>query len=246
MLNQRIARSIQLKGWSVTGDLLPGASAESVVLQAQFKEIGYYTLQFSVDIPPGALAEANQIFTLARITWTVEGNSVTRLVSINNGTAVSGMGQSVHAEIFDWSLPGGGARYRVGTLLAPGTRPNSGNFPNLSINTQFPDIEDGRGLDLIATVAANGLQQFFIPPNVGINSVFIYAAPADLAAGGWVDYEDFISGSFQNSFQSRLSKDSFNKWIPLPAAATEIQVAVGAGYPLAGGVNFTPIYGIEG
>lgn len=245
MVGTRVARTAQLKGWSVSGELLPGADDESVVLQAQFQHIGYYTVQFQLDIPPGAVGEAGSIYCLADITWTVEGNSITRRVSLGNGTTVSGMGQSVNVEIFDFSQPGGGARYRVTANLAPGARPTSGSNPQLAINSWIVPVEDRRGATLPQVVTPGGIITFDIPQNVGVNSVFIFAAPVNAVANSKVATEDFLNVTYNISFQARLQY-ALNRWIPVPPAAVQLLAALNAAFPDPTGMDISPIWGIEG
>lgn len=109
-------------------------------VQADFTVIdgaGTFTVEFEVNcndvvtdataVPPILAFPA----PVARLTWSVEGQSVTRLVSMRNGTSISGVGEHVTVEVWDDARPYtiGGAipptwyqNYRVSVNIAPGVR----------------------------------------------------------------------------------------------------------------------------
>lgn len=233
-----------LRGWSKRDRLITG-STNNIQLQANFGYIGYYTVQFAQSIPPGALSEAGDIQTIADIIWTVKGNQVTRRVSVGNGTTISGMGEFCTVNISDLSGVGNSTAYEVGCLIAPGSRPTSGTPPFIGYNTLA--ATPSRGVTPAVTITAGNTQTFFVPLNVGVNSVYLAAGPGDRVANAQPDFEDFASAAVSGStLLAILRGNAFNRWVPIPPTATTLQVLLGAGYPNAGGIIVTPYWGVEG
>src|SRR5208283_1031541 len=103
-MDRRQLSALQGKdGWSAAGALQASGTGQ-VKLQADFSKggvgSGQYTVQFNVNAPPNP-TNPNPIFTEALLTWIVEGNSVTRHISIANGTSITGSGQAVTVVIYD-------------------------------------------------------------------------------------------------------------------------------------------------
>jgi hypothetical protein len=115
-------------GWSASGTLLTKGKDAEVSLQANFGIAEYYTVQFGVkpdagNDPPDATAE---------ITWSVEGNFVRRVVSIGNGTSVSGTGQACAVKIRDTSqVNPAGQKYTASVQVSRGNRPGQTQPPFL-------------------------------------------------------------------------------------------------------------------
>jgi hypothetical protein len=129
-MNPNQLRALSEKnGWSIAGMLTAGGQAQ-LKLQADFSpNSGQYTVQFNVSgpsIPNGY----NPVFTEALVTWIVEGNSVTRRISVANGTSITGSGQAVVVVMSDATQPiynnpqptSPAYQYNVSCQVVPGTR----------------------------------------------------------------------------------------------------------------------------
>lgn len=81
---------------SFEGDKIPN-------LQQDNLEPGEYTLQFQVIEPP---IDGLGFATYAYIVWKVAGQQNSRIVSVFNGSAVSGVADSVHVQLLDQSSRG--------------------------------------------------------------------------------------------------------------------------------------------
>jgi hypothetical protein len=157
-------------GWSVGRAMLSGDKSRTASLQADFRQKpGIYTAQFTIvptDLtpPPPILAFYAPMRAEATIDWAVEGNTVTRKISVTNGASISGPGQAVRIVVEDTTVvvPGGilGQKYFVGITLVPGLRAADGIPPILN--------ESGvTFLPVTSSVLTN------VPQNVGIKSVLV-------------------------------------------------------------------------
>src|SRR5574338_1479038 len=172
-------------GWSASGILFRGRSLNTkVTLQAVFPVVGQYTLQFNTRQPTarvaGGTVEGIPTRTVALITWSVEGNYVTRRVNVGNGVSVTGVGQGVRVELYDatsGSLVTGStddSQYVVSVQVAPGGRgdiqeppvlyPNPGGDPYDTVITagstadfDVPYLDAGIVSVAVLVTSANGV-----------------------------------------------------------------------------------------
>lgn len=235
-----------LKGWSTAGFLsvganqpLAGDAVEAVILAVNFKIPSTYTLQFFSE----GLAKPNPggtaIQTLAEVLWSVSGNSVRRLISVLNGTALSGAGEGVSVRIFDFS---GNtivrSTYGVSVLLSPGIRGSTAQPPMLEIDN---DLIRGGPVSLTINAGASGI--FKIPPNSGVNSVWF----SYLTSGGFVavlpENLQFIQrNSITGIAQKGGDANVAFKWWPISPTADDIRVFNNT----ANAMTITPTWGVEG
>lgn len=89
---------------SFAGDRLPN-------LQQEDLEPGEYTIQFQVVEPP---TDNLGFATYAYIVWKIDGQQISRIISVFNGSAISGVANSVHVQLQDQS--GRGANSLSGTF----------------------------------------------------------------------------------------------------------------------------------
>jgi len=141
-MDPRRLRALSEKdGWSAAGTLRASGKGQ-VKLQADFSSVGsgQFTVQFNVNIPivpPTAPSyNENPIFVEALLTWIVEGNSVTRRISVSNGTSITGSGQAVTVVIYDntkvlYPTTPNTQDYQVSCQVVPGVRPNTEVAPVL-------------------------------------------------------------------------------------------------------------------
>lgn len=152
------------QGWQQSGTLTTGDTTKQVSMQADFPVAGYYTVQFGVKPPELPPPTAQPAFDIeAEITWSVEGQFVRRLVSVGNGTSVSGPGQAVKVTIRDKTAETfpltAALDYTVSVQVTPGTRPAEERPPILR---GFPEVVD---------VAPLGVTSIDVPPDAGVISV---------------------------------------------------------------------------
>lgn len=244
-------------GWSASGTLRTPSTATpapdgAVKLQVDFGEsedkkalgAGYYTLQFSLTSPPnlevGLLLRAK-----AEILWAVEGNFVRREVQVLNGSAVSGVGQSVSIKLIDDSInntiSGNGVEYTANVQVAKGTRPSI-QHPPLIQPWVVDEVLGGPGAVGFPpyTIAPTETNSMPVPPNAGITSVFLMG---QILSPPLVDPANIQFEFTANEVQLAYSNwDILNTWVPLPPGTTQIQCTNGH----SADIRVTPIYGIEG
>jgi hypothetical protein len=91
-------------GWGQSGTLTAGNKTQRVTMQADFnKGVGAFdfTCQFSVTAPGGR----SVVNAEALVSWRVEGQEVTRRITIGAGASLTGVGQAVRVEIYDATPP---------------------------------------------------------------------------------------------------------------------------------------------
>ncbi len=121
-------------GWSASGELITGDSTKQVTLQVVFPKSDVYTVQFNAIFNPDS---SNPIRAEALVVWSVAGNSVTRRVSIANGTSISGVGAGVRIVLTDNTKRVDNAPavntvpYTVSVQVAPGSRASVSQAPLL-------------------------------------------------------------------------------------------------------------------
>ena len=162
-------------GWSASGDLISKDSIPAVQLQANFQDPTPYTVQFAVTNLHATNGSSNvgAYNPTAEIVWSVEGNSVRRVVSIINGTSVTGVGQGCRVTVRDQTPPGDVSvemGYTVSILVAPGVRPATQGQPIL-----VPLILDiyGRTNPGAVIVDPETYVDIQIPENAGVTTVAI-------------------------------------------------------------------------
>jgi hypothetical protein len=173
MEHDTFASGIPVKnGWSVARNMVTGDKALIASLQADFKQKpGIYTAQFTIStidktappIPPGKFFAPIQ--AIAEIDWAVEGNTITRKISVANGASISGPGQAVRITIKDVSYISDsdfvlGQKYFVAATLTPGLRA-----------TAFPPILTIE--NKATTILPGGTASFPVPDNAGVTSVLV-------------------------------------------------------------------------
>lgn len=237
-----------------TSSLLVGKDS-GFTLQCDFqKRPDYYTVQFNIQQPSLADLEVDEFLslaTLAELTWSVEGNSVRRLISVQNGGIISGCGQAVRVRVFDWSrfsklgivqetskFP-----YKVSCQVTKGTRPSAAIPPMLTQNSLIePGGEVFRGSSESESLLAGlgNAKTWQVPQNVGLKSLYV-----DADAPQAFDRTDFqiiqlITPGVPNAWTANL--DQVGKFIPALPGVTQVRM-VNTG---ASGISVNLNYGIEG
>lgn len=229
-----MSRAIYKDCWQGNGKIHVGSTTEAISFQANFKEAGYYTVQFDLAIP--ADADTQQIIMpRAELQWSVEGTQVRREITLARGNVISGAGQGVKVKMFDFStlrVPATPIEYFVSAQVTKGTRPNgAGSRP--------PILEAGptnaRGGISTAIVANTALAGWFVPVNAGINAFKVTAAPtttSDITTfgnGAFNGYECTLSPPAAATVVGAFNYNQFGTWQPLSPAARLIQIQNNSG-----------------
>jgi hypothetical protein len=163
-----------MTGWAQSGEIQPG-SDQAVTMQALFPVAGNYTVQFNIT-DSNKWMGIDSFNARADITWTINGNSVTRTVDCANGISVSGIAQAVAVRVYDNSVLVTDQEwhpYQVTIVAAPGVRPDLQQPVILTHkpvgHTQFIQILQQTGITL--------WYRFEMPIDAGIISVFTSVVP---------------------------------------------------------------------
>ncbi len=223
--NTRPNASNAKTGWSVSGNLIVGDSTKTVQLQADFATPGEYTLQFNIGPAVGSNTAA---VAEALITWSVEGNSVQRRVTITPGCSVSGVGQAVRITMNDASVGIAGTipdgkQYRVSAQVARGPRPTT-SVPPTYIPSGDGNYGKGAYIVLIGTPV-----DVPIPVDAGVSSVYVavagfVAASGVAAAVNFPIVNHIVPDSLGDLRVQRYDPRTF-QWVPLVPGATKIQLS---------------------
>lgn len=235
-----------LKGWSAAGKLIVGANVgigdvsegqEAVVLDVNFPHPNTYTLQFFTDALQQENPSGVAIRTLAEVIWSVAGNSVRRLISLNYGVALTGSGEGVHVRMFDFSSDALiKSMYTVKCLLSPGPRGSFSQPPFLEIDNDLL-----RGAPVFTIIAPAGFSDFVIPPDAGVNSVYLTVSAALFTL---IPQQSVLAVQRGPTGQTQKAGnyDIFNQWWPVSPGATVIRIF----NQTAVNLTVTPSWGIEG
>lgn len=233
--------------WSTSGTLRtpaptgPGGlgerGTESVSLQAVFDEPGVYTVQFALvarlpnapfDFPLVAQARAE-------ITWSVEGNQITRIVDLTDGCSVVGLGQGVRVVVRDvtplQTIPQQTPYdYTIGISVTKGTKNSAVTPPTYK---------------LASAVTMDTDKTFAIPHDAGANALFVY--PGFDAASPPTNGVIVIGVDQFNTpqFSYRLYANEIPTWVPLVPGVERIRVVRITGIA-ADPIALTVLLGIDG
>lgn len=246
-------------GWSAAGKLTQGDVNRKVSLQAAFSKAGEYTIQFGIKFPPEredevgppAVQGSTPTRCNALITWSVEGNSISRVVTVTNGLQVTGTGQAVEVEIYDNSqeengIPVAGDDYTAWVLVAPGSRAEKGQPPTLL--SEFTNPTAGvRGLVLLEGGTTVDVP---IPQDAGVISFYqTYRIMSETVAGG--PYPIIVQQIYKGASPATVLeyhdlKGGLNgEWVPLAPGANYIRLVFNDPDPLKTAYVST-IFGIDG
>jgi hypothetical protein len=196
-------------GWSQSGTLTQGDAIKTVSFQANFPVADYYTLQFNVTAPNDPQVPW---IPQALIQWSVEGNTVTRIIDIGNGVAISGAAQGVKVIVSDVStlgIPADARDYGVSIQCTKGSRPSSANGPTL------------RAPEGVQSLAGAGSVKFDIPANSGVKAAMVFVAPASNPA---TPMQALMGIDAVGVVSLKWNPNENVGWIPVTPGATDIIV----------------------
>jgi hypothetical protein len=231
-----VAGGIRKTGWGASGKVVQGAGVSRIVsMQVDFPNdvATSYTVQFRSSVPGNAVCNPE-----ALITWSVEGQFVTRRVSIGDGTSVTGVGQAVNVKIQDntpaiFITPGAEVEYSVSVQVAPGFRGASELPPTL-----YPfSVANG----FLFEIPAGGNVAIPIPGDAGVTQVFVTAVgiPLGTPIADATAFAIVTNGPFA---QREYDVQRVSGWVPVNPGATQLDLFnTGATQ-----INFTVAFGIDG
>ena len=227
---------VNLQGWSASAELTSGIIATpsntALVMQTTFKKLNTYTLQFTLN---PLTNPTNYIQAIAEIIWSVKGNSLRRQISVTNGAAISGVGESVSVKVTDFSSNVTASRYLVSCQITPGLRGSSGQPPTFEIDNALV-----RGASPLQNIGATSTGTWQVPLDSGINSFF----PSVAGNGFFLIPPEQISirQSAGAAILKRTDGASLYKWIPLSPGCTNIVIANNNAFIVSANIA----WGIEG
>lgn len=204
-------------GWSVTDSLFSGDTTRVVSLQADFKKVGPFTIRFSmrplVDISAATVATLQAV---AAIDFCVQGGTTRRLISITDGTSISGVAETVNVRCSDISKAEGGAidigkEYEISVLVGPGTRAASGTPPVLQQE------------NIVFVVLAGANLNVPVPPGAGIKSLLVTVASID---GSVIpDNKARVTQTTPHATAIAMYDPRSYDWCPLASGARTVNLA---------------------
>ncbi len=244
-------------GWSQRVPMVQGQAQPSPGPQAWFRgardpetnePVGVaetYTIRFGVS-PPNAAAEnppyGATFSCFALIISTVEGNPITRKVSLGYGTALTLTAESVNVAIYDETpsefIPTIAQEYSVTVQIAPGERASYLTPPTFRGQTDVIDSAPSVATGTI-TVAAAGNARYPIDPTAGAVSVEVTVIDAtDPSLATKVTASATTGGVIAKTWNPQINKG----FETLPPETTFVEIANTG----ANAVLVTVTFGIEG
>lgn len=231
-------------GWGQSGEILPGSN-QKVSMQCNLDAgpgAGNYTVQFNI-INPGEVVNAE-----ALISWRVEGQEVTRRISIADGTSVTGVGQAIRVTMYDATPPvfvsGTPKPYVVSVQVAPGVRASTTQPPYLIPFKAPPYVpfdvvtNPAPGGGFTFAVAAGGTVDIDIPNNAGVNQVYVTAISTGAIADG-TSFAELTDGTTTLKIWDTQANMG---WIPSVAGASVLTLSNGGLTP----IRYSVTFGVEG
>ena len=243
-----------LGGWSGSKSLIMASDQEILVVQATVGKPDSFTAQFFLGgAEPPFVGANNAIRALAEILWTVQGNTVRRLVSVVNGMSITGRADNFNLKVFDASAAPSNptfVTYPVSALVSRGQRAGTPNPPYLYQNVNAGAVR-GAGIVFGVPSGVGAGTLINVPQNVGVNSVWldfyipsvVPVVPANIG-NNEVWAVQHTAGAVGTVTTGNYSV--FNQWWPIGPGCELIRIQ---NLTAAIGVNtgfVTPTWGIDG
>jgi|WetSurMetagenome_2_1015567.scaffolds.fasta_scaffold225342_3 hypothetical protein len=233
-------------GWSASRELISKDTNPAVQLQANFQDPTPYTVQFSITNlkATDGSADIGSYNPTAVIEWSVEGNSVRRVVSVINGTSVTGVGQGCRITVRDQTPTTDTTKemeYTVAILVAPGVRPANQLQPILT-----PLIADSFGVTRPGAIFVDGGTgvDVQIPENAGVTSVYITAASLNAGIPVALTDADIQASHTNTAYVYKEYNPNKYTWVPIGPGTSTVRLTNFMG-PLTQ-VLFNVTFGIDG
>lgn len=233
-------------GWSASGRLVSKDSNPAVQLQANFQDSTPYTVQFSITNlkATDGSTDVGSYNPTAEIVWSVEGNSVRRVVSVINGTSVTGVGQGCRVTVRDQTPTGDSTKemeYVVSILVAPGVRAANQLQPVLVPLITDPFLVTRPGTVFVDGGTAVDIQ---IPENAGVTSVYITASSLNAGIPIILTDADVQASHTNSAYVYKEYNPIKYTWVPIGPGTTTIRLTNYMGP--ATQVLFNVTFGIDG
>jgi hypothetical protein len=229
-----------ITGWSKTAYLTSMDLSAHASAQASFREINgasAITVQFEVvdNSPP---VPFRFIAPTAKITWSVQGNSITRTVSIRDGMAVTGVGEHISIDLWDNAipldpsippLPAQQVPYIVNMTAGPGTRGPSQIAPTLipyieTVNVLGVSLA-GYGYSTATNAGAgSGVGIIDLTDYPGTTGLFFSVTNNHTPVPGGTILVRGIGAGGLTTFA--CTESLAGTWIPVPPSTSEIRFTV--------------------
>jgi hypothetical protein len=208
------------QGWSNSGGLITADPMTKVTCQANFEENPTnYTIQFGIQ-----KAAPDQIIQpQAEVIWSVEGNSVRRLVNVVNGLSIMGTGQAVKISMWDNLRDGQGGftpdePYIGSVQVSPGSRASLDHPPTLIPDSFIVTGDDEAIYNGAVTLFPGGSVAFPITDNAGVVSVMPWFSGNSDVLDGDVYFN--IGNNTDAYFEFNPARAPI--WVPVTAACSRI------------------------
>lgn len=213
--------------WSQSGTLITGNKAGVVSLQTgdlSDLDYKYYTIQFGV-IPPNVSPLTNAGYqALATITWSVNGNPITRQVSVGQGIEISGPADSITVRVQDATpTPGfapAGSVYTVTISCSPGTRAATAQnqpllYPTPTVQTSGSSAPAQLGVNGSASDTAT----FNVPQGAGVTGYWVSVA-ASITISPNLDVQQMAGATLFEHIFAQLNP----LFVPLAPGANQVVI----------------------
>jgi hypothetical protein len=219
-----------------TVDMFMGQSGAQNALNLTLDEAAQSTVQFGIIQTPTAQADNGPPNVRALIQFSTSGVQIQRMVTIGQGTSITGSSEAVLVTLYDETDPiisddSMDIEYKVTTAAVPGSRPSTSSPPTLipliseaaysnppaSLNPPIGGVYDLEPGQFVAVQ---------VPPNVGVQSVAI--TPGTSGASNEVG-TDIVALQFNaaSTYSKRYVVDAALGFVTLAPGVTEVQIANG-------------------
>jgi len=206
----------------------------TAVLNPVFSEGGCNaTVQIGIDQSSASLAANGPPNLRATIAWQVSGVSVQRIVSVGQGTSVTGVGEGVSVSLQDVTgtpKDASVADYEVTVSVSPGVRASTSMPPTLiPLNSEAtyegPNLPYAPPTPGTYTLKANENVKIAVPPGSGATSVFVQPGliiPGFTPPGAGYFY--ILQYDINDTVLSLYVPDIDTGFIPLSPLCTQINI----------------------
>lgn len=215
-------------GWSQTVTMVAGRSDTSNAFQFSKSCADTWTLQFSLD----DIVVSNVVDCVAIVNFILEGNTLSRTISLGQGTSISGRGQGGTVTLRDNSDSAPLGSYRVTISGSSGCRADTGN----------PPVYDNS--DSVGSLAASASSALIpVPPNAGVTSVRVMVTSSSNAP--LVSNVNVIGLGFDETTPVIIWSPQVDKgFIPVPAGVQFIEINNTGAASVA--IFYSLLWGIDG
>lgn len=170
-------------GWGQSGQLTTGNQTKRVTMQADFNRgVGAFDFTAQFNLTPSSTGNAI-VNAEALVRWRVEGQEVTRRLTIGAGASLTGVGQAVRVEMYDATPPQFWKSRRV-----PGTATLTPGSENVTFSVSVAGIVESGD---VITFSSQPNVQYAVGESLGpdVTIVPAYSGPASTTARATVAFE---------------------------------------------------------